>query len=674
MKYGLYLSLILLFPFISFSSDWELKDSIGGKELISFCCRDTNNCYAVVQYADSTRILKSTDQGATWFRIFGSVPHYNDPTPIPEIINSKWGISPGKNFFYMVDLQAPVIRKSTDDCKTFIDIAVDSIEYSGRRMPQGFDMLDTNIGFLITGINLFVTKNGWKTFEKLPEPITGQYLCPRFINDSIVAMLCGLKTGMKFVKYNINQKNMEILFEFPKDSILDKWYSVMKYHFVNDSVGFGCGYLKFNPGGGAFNIIFKTRNGGKDWKLVYKEINSPSFGLLNIAFYDENNGVAVAQYGNIIITNDGGESWVLDEKPAYTGEPLNMETAWAGHNALVGTMGKGGIFRYEGDFFNFDIDTLNPVITAEDKDFGKKDIESQDSTFLTFKIYNNNNGNELKIFGYSALTNSAFTTNLPEVDSLNPIVIQAQEFYEYEVYFKPNAVQQYSDSIVFYSNAKKTDNIAYLTGEGIAFPAIQAENQDFKTKEIHDTTTTIKNIKIHNLSDYSDLNIFGFSQPTETAFTNQFVWNDSMTYITVKPNEYFELPVSFKPTEMRKYKDSIIVYSNATKQDSVILLEGEGIDSTIGVVENLITNYQLLITPNPASEEITMQIKSPLAETCRIRFFNSLGMEVKNININLISGMNELKMDINDFMSGIYLYNIEINGNLIKLGKMNIVR
>jgi hypothetical protein len=49
-------------------------------------------------------------------------------------------------------------------------------------------------------------------------------------------------------------------------------------------------------------------------------------------------------------------------------------------------------------------------------------------------------------------------------------------------------------------------------------------------------------------------------------------------------------------------------------------------------------------------------------------------MEVKNININLISGMNELKMDINDFMSGIYLYNIEINGNLIKLGKMNIVR
>jgi hypothetical protein len=30
-------------------------------------------------------------------------------------------------------------------------------------------------------------------------------------------------------------------------------------------------------------------------------------------------------------------------------------------------------------------------------------------------------------------------------------------------------------------------------------------------------------------------------------------------------------------------------------------------------------------------------------------------MEVKNININLISGMNELKIDVNDLSGGVYI-------------------
>jgi hypothetical protein len=211
-------------------------------------------------------------------------------------------------------------------------------------------------------------------------------------------------------------------------------------------------------------------------------------------------------------------------------------------------------------------------------------------------------------------------------------------------------------------------------GDFFKFPPdtakIQADNQDFGTKEIHDTTTTIQKIKIHNQS-YADLLIFGFSELTETAFTNEFVWLDTITYITVKPNEYFELPVSFKPTEVRKYKDSIIVYSNATKQDSVILLEGEGIDSTIGVVDNLITNYQLLIVPNPAGDFIEINFeRCPTSPRCRtsnkIEIYNVLGECVKTVQIpsSQTQAPSPQKVDVSDLPPGVHFVRI---GNFVRM-------
>jgi hypothetical protein len=209
-------------------------------------------------------------------------------------------------------------------------------------------------------------------------------------------------------------------------------------------------------------------------------------------------------------------------------------------------------------------------------------------------------------------------------------------------------------------------------GDFFKFPPdtakILAENHDFGTIEIHDTTTTIKNIKIHNQS-YADLQIFGFSSLTESAFTNEFVWLDSMTYITVKPNEYFELPVSFKPTEMRKYKDSIIVYSNATKQDSVILLEGEGIDSTIGVRDNFdVMVFEII--PNPASNQVKIKYVNNSVESSNkvgiIKIYNLLGINQNEYYFELIHKDNSLLVDISSLTSGMYYVILNDNGNIQK--------
>ena len=60
------------------------------------------------------------------------------------------------------------------------------------------------------------------------------------------------------------------------------------------------------------------------------------------------------------------------------------------------------------------------------------------------------------------------------------------------------------------------------------------------------------------------------------------------------------------------------------------------------------------IYPIPASEEINLQIKSAEESNCKIIIYNTLGMEVKNININLNSGINGLNLNVSDFSSGVY--------------------
>jgi hypothetical protein len=142
-----------------------------------------------------------------------------------------------------------------------------------------------------------------------------------------------------------------------------------------------------------------------------------------------------------------------------------------------------------------------------------------------------------------------------------------------------------------------------------------------------------------------------------------------MTYITVKPNEYFELPVSFKPTEMRKYKDSIIVYSNATKQDSVILLEGEGFDSTIGVRDNFdVMVFEII--PNPASNQVKIKYVNNSVESSNkvgiIKIYNLLGINQNEYYFELIHKDNSLLVDISSLTSGMYYVILNDNGNIQK--------
>jgi|GEM_PF-2128243 len=114
-----------------------------------------------------------------------------------------------------------------------------------------------------------------------------------------------------------------------------------------------------------------------------------------------------------------------------------------------------------------DIVKPKPMITSEDYDFGEWDVNYKDSLFKILKIYNKSSDADLKISGNSKLTDSAFSTNLPEINENLPLIIKPQNNFEFEVYFKPREVKYYIDSIIFYSNAIENDSVCYISGKGI---------------------------------------------------------------------------------------------------------------------------------------------------------------------------------------------------------------
>ena len=80
-------------------------------------------------------------------------------------------------------------------------------------------------------------------------------------------------------------------------------------HFVNDTLGFLCAAKSLDIGNTSSDVIFRTRDGGKVWERVLEQEYEPIFGLQSISFKDELHGIAVGQFGKIVTTTDGGDTW-----------------------------------------------------------------------------------------------------------------------------------------------------------------------------------------------------------------------------------------------------------------------------------------------------------------------------------------------------------------------------
>lgn len=146
---------------------------------------------------------------------------------------------------------------------------------------------------------------------------------------------------------------------------IEAGYSLYKVYFINGNIGFIAG---------TNGALFKTYNGGLNWRKLISNTNSV---LFDIHFSDDKNGYAAGWDGTILITVDGGENW----KKAETGETTYLKSVHSYNKSmLLAAGGNGTLIKSEDSGRKWSrIDTKKQVI------FQKVQIIKEDLILLAGK-------------------------------------------------------------------------------------------------------------------------------------------------------------------------------------------------------------------------------------------------------------------------------------------------
>lgn len=123
------------------------------------------------------------------------------------------------------------------------------------------------------------------------------------------------------------------------------------------------------------------------------------------------------------------------------------------------------------------------------------------------------------------------------------------------------------------------------------------------------------------------------------------------------------------------FKDTLILLSNSIEKDTVyIYVEGWGRMSDVNDENEMVNIYSLSQNyPNPFNPTTNISFSIPEAGNVKLIIFNTLGQELKTlINENKSSGNYNIDFNAADLPSGIYIYQLNVNGNYINKKMMLI--
>ena len=81
---------------------------------------------------------------------------------------------------------------------------------------------------------------------------------------------------------------------------------------------------------------------------------------------------------------------------------------------------------------------------------------------------------------------------------------------------------------------------------------------------------------------------------------------------------------------------------------------------------------QFHVFPNPASQMVQFNYNLAPGKSAKWRLFNSLGKEVRQVSFATSRGNHTVSL--NELAPGIYYYNVEVAGELLKSGKLVVSR
>jgi hypothetical protein len=207
-----------------------------------------------------------------------------------------------------------------------------------------------------------------------------------------------------------------------------------------------------------------------------------------------------------------------------------------------------------------------PEILVDDYNFGQVNVADANAQTKVIRITNTSKAADLAIIGFTALHLTQFTTDLktlyPNISKANPLIVAAGKYKEFTASFKPNTPNKFKDTIIFSSDARITDSLCILEGEGIK-SELKVNSYDWGEKRINRPAFPITET---NGKDVNGEYVF-----TLTNDGSKDVIVENITFVEATPGDATEFLLDDKVTTLDKITstyNSIVVPAgkNITKQ------------------------------------------------------------------------------------------------------------
>lgn len=223
----------------------------------------------------------------------------------------------------------------------------------------------------------------------------------------------------------------------------------------------------------------------------------------------------------------------------------------------------------------------SPVIQVSDVDFGGVTIG--DSVTQEFTIKNRGTV-DLFIKSFSGPDNKKFGfVEKPDINAQKILKLAPNDVVTYKVYFKPTTEENISDEIVFSSDAKGTDSIAYINARAVK-PGLVAESFDWKSRRIHRSNFPAGPYQV--LNDHNSIRLTNTgSNPIKLLDVEvvDSLQSDAFSYSsaalsgsTIDPGRSLSFPVEFRPLTTGEHR-LVLKYIDDKGGNATTVLHGVGV-------------------------------------------------------------------------------------------------
>jgi photosystem II stability/assembly factor-like uncharacterized protein len=264
--------------------------------------------------SESGYIFRTSDGGSSWEEVYSSDKFLKDIS----FLNTEIGYACGDSI---------LILKTEDGGNSWAEMEYPWIPAPNYILPLNHIQIVNDSMVYVTGGGefskglIFRTRNwGWWWYFNL------------FDNELSESHFKSFDEGI-FCGYGVMDKTSDGGQNYQPIDIKGDFYTAM--HFIDDDLGFACGY---NGG------IYKTTDCGDSWKKIYRtNFVGKRLHFNDITFSDVNNGIIVGNNGIALITNNGGNNW--QEVSSFTSE--NLLSVFANPDGSIWiTAEKGMLFKF----------------------------------------------------------------------------------------------------------------------------------------------------------------------------------------------------------------------------------------------------------------------------------------------------------------------------------------